>query len=69
MTQLTFQPDGELLASADADGLLFLWDPGKQDDVIGGLPLSSPASCMQWCKGGKLAVGQRDGNVIIFEVQ
>lgn len=68
VTQLTFQPDGELLASADADGLLFLWDPVKQDDVIGGLPLSSPASCMQWCEGGKLAVGQRDGNVIIFDV-
>ena len=69
LTQLVFQPDGTLLASADADGLLFLWEPMKQDEVIGGLPLSSPASCLQWCKSGKLAVGQRNGNVIIFDVR
>ena len=69
LTQLVFQPDGELLASADADGLLFLWDPLKYDKVIGGCALSSPASCLRWCKGGKLAVGQQDGKVVLFEVE
>ncbi|HAY79394.1 MAG TPA: hypothetical protein DCY79_06260, partial [Planctomycetaceae bacterium] len=69
LTQLVFQSDGDLLASADADGFLFLWDPIQHDKVIGGVLLSSPASCLRWCKGGKLAVGQQDGNVVVFEVQ
>ena len=69
LTQLVFQPDGKLLASADADGWLFVWDPIEHDKVIGGLLLSSPASCLRWRRGGKLAVGQRDGKVVVFEVR
>ncbi|MBM3966131.1 MAG: WD40 repeat domain-containing protein, partial [Planctomycetes bacterium] len=68
LTQVAFQPDGNLLASADADGFLFLWDPIKHEKVIGGLSLTSSATCMRWCKGGKLACGQRDGNVVLFEL-
>ena len=69
LTQLTFQPDGNLLASADAESFLFLWDPIKHNKIIGGVSLSSSTSCLQWCKGGKLAVGQQDGKVVIFEVR
>ena len=69
LTQLAFQPDGDLLASADAEAFLFLWDPIKHKKIIGGVSLSSSASCLRWCKGGKLAVGQQDGKVVIFEVQ
>ena len=69
VTQLVFQPDGKLLASADADGHLFLWNPIKHDKVISRLSLSSSASCLRWCKGGRLAVGQQDGKVVIFEVR
>jgi len=68
LTQVAFQPDGNLLASADADGFLFLWDPIKHEKVIGGLSLTSSATCMRWCKGGELAVGQRDGNVVLFAI-
>jgi len=68
LTQVAFQPDGNLLASTDADGFLFLWDPIKHEKLIGGLSLTSSATCMRWCKGGKLAVGQRDGNVVLFEL-
>ena len=69
LTQLAFQPDGKLLASTDADAFLFLWDPIKNDEAIDKLTLSSPASCLRWGNGGKLAVGQQDGTVVIFEVQ
>ena len=69
LTQLAFQPDGPMLASADADAFLFLWDPIKHDKVIGGNLLSSPASCLRWRKGDRLAVGQQDGKVVVFEVQ
>jgi len=68
ITQLAFQPDGNLLASADADGFLFLWAPIKHEKVIGGLSLTSSATCLRWCENGKLAVGQRDGNVVLFEL-
>lgn len=66
LTQLAFQPDGKLLASTDADAFLFLWEPVNREKVIGRLLLSSPASCLRWCKGGKLAVGQQDGKVVTF---
>ena len=69
LTQLAFQPDGTFLASADADGFLFMWDPIKHKKIIGGVSLSSPATCLQWCKEGRLAVGQQDGKVVVFEVQ
>lgn len=69
LTQVAFQPDGSLLASADAEMFLFLWDPVKHNKIIGGVSLSSSASCLRWRKGGKLAVGQQDGKVVIFEIQ
>ncbi|MDF1785646.1 MAG: hypothetical protein P1U82_07220 [Verrucomicrobiales bacterium] len=67
LTQLAFQPDGKLLASADADAFLLLWDPIKNDEAIDKLTLSSSASCLRWGNRGKLAVGQQDGKVVIFE--
>lgn len=66
ITQLAFQPDGNLLVSADADAVLFLWDPLRHDKVIGGCALSANATCFRWHDGGRLAVGQRDGNVVLF---
>ena len=69
LTQLAFQPDGRLLASADTEGYLFLWEPFQHNKVIGALSLSAPATCLRWLKGGKLAVGQRDGTVALFELQ
>ena len=69
LTQLAFQPGGEFLASADVDGFLFLWDPTNHDKVIGGVLLSSPASCLRWCEDDRIAVGQEDGKVVVFRLQ
>ena len=68
LTQLAFQPDGELLASADADSLLLLWDPMNNYQAVDAGRLSAPASCMRWAQAGMIAVGQQDGsNVSIFQ--
>ena len=59
LTQLSFQPDGTLLASTDADAFLLLWDPLKSDKIVAGLLLSSPARCLRWSKQGSLPSGKR----------
>ena len=69
LTQLAFQPDGELLASTDIDGVVVMWDPLKHDKVTGGITLSSAASCLRWCNGSKLATGQEDGKVVVLHVK
>lgn len=67
LTQLGFQPNGQFLVSADTECLM-LWDPISQEKVIGGVMLSSPASCLKWGKGDKFAVGQEDGKVVVFNI-
>ncbi|MEM9826395.1 MAG: WD40 repeat domain-containing protein [Planctomycetota bacterium] len=69
LTQIAFQPDGPLLASTDADGFVFLWEPAKHDQAIGGVLLSSAASCLRWIHGKRLAIGQEDGTVVVFGVE
>jgi len=69
LTQVAFQPDGELLASTDAESVLLLWDPMNKKDALDGGKLSSPASCLRWVSGGKLAVGLRDGDIAVFTTE
>ena len=69
LTQLAFQPNGKLLASACNDAVLALWEPMKHDKVIERKSLSSPASCLRWSKKGELAIGQKDGKVTILEIK
>lgn len=57
------------LSAADVEGFLFLWDPTNHDKVIGGVLLSSPASCLRWCGGDRIVVGQEDGKVVVFGLQ
>ena len=66
LTQLAFQPNGDLLASADADSLICLWDPIKNTQALHKDKLSSPATCLRWSKSGHLAAGQRDGSITTF---
>ena len=66
LTQVAFQPDGNLLASSDVDAFLLLWDPLNVEYSIGRVRLTAPVSCMRWRKGGRLAVGQNDGTVVLL---
>jgi len=68
LAQLSFQPDARYLASTDDDALLLIWDPFEHLKAIAGVKLSSVASCMQWFKDNRLAVGQEDGRIVFFEL-
>lgn len=67
--QLAFQLDGPLLASADAQSLLLLWNPSAHFKVVGGLVLPAPVTSLRWNRSGELAVGQRDGTVALFHTK
>ena len=69
LTQLAFQPNGKLLASAGNDAVLALWDPMTHDKVIERKSLSSPVSCLRWSKKDELAIGQKDGKVAILGIK
>ncbi|MEO1526783.1 MAG: WD40 repeat domain-containing protein [Planctomycetota bacterium] len=69
LTQVAFQPGGSMLASTDNEGFAFLWEPMEHDRVVGGVLLSSAASCLRWYSEDRLAVGQQDGKVVVFEVR
>ena len=68
ITQLAFQPEGQYLASSDADSLLFLWKPIQQDTIVDEKRLDSPASVLRWNKSGKLAVAQTNGNLLLLNL-
>lgn len=69
LTQLSFQPEGDFLVSTDEDSLFFLWAPNIQKQIITGTKLSSPATKLKWSKSSKIAVGQRDGSVVLFDIR
>ena len=69
LTQVAFQPTGELLASKGKDAVLAKWDPMKHDKIIGRKILSAPASSLRWNKDANLAIGQEDGRVAIFKLK
>ena len=69
LTQVAFQPAGELLASTGKDAVLAIWDPMKHDKIIGRKILSAPASSLRWNKDANLAIGQEDGRVAIFKLK
>lgn len=68
ITQLAFQHRGDLLASSDNDGFLFLWNPLKQKLPIAGQIFSSSISRLAWSPDDRLlAVGQQDGTITVLQ--
>ncbi len=69
LTQLAFQPGGEWLASADADSFLAIWAPFKHEKIIGGVVLSAPATSLRWYGRDKIAAGQENGKIVVFDLK
>jgi WD40 repeat protein len=69
ITQLAFQPQGELLASADADGTLLLWNPLRATRPAAGRMFLTEITRVAWTPDGKrLAIGERAGSVAVVDV-
>jgi len=70
LTCLAFQPHGTYLASAGEDGLLALWQPGKQQGAIALAQHSSPSSQLLWSADSQqLVVGTAEGNVLLYTIR
>lgn len=68
ITQLAFQYRGDLLASSDNDGFLFVWNPLKQKLPVAGQIFSSSISRLAWSPDDRLlAVGQQDGTITVLQ--
>jgi WD40 repeat protein len=64
VTALAFQHSGPLLASAGADGLLFLWQPGKHTRPLGRAEFRSAITQVAWSADDqRLAVGTEGGGI------
>lgn len=64
VTALTYRPDGNRLASGDANGDLYLWAPPKRTNPTSHANLGSPISTLAWHPDGtSLYAGTADGNI------
>jgi len=69
ITQLAFQPRGELLASADAEGSVLWWYPLRGTRPAAGRVFLAEISRLAWDAAGKrVAVGERAGTLTVVDV-
>ncbi|MSQ93788.1 MAG: WD40 repeat domain-containing protein [Gemmataceae bacterium] len=67
ITFLAYQRQGTLLASGGEDGLVALWQPGKQLGALALAKHDAPISQLAWSADDqRLAVGTADGNVLLY---
>lgn len=70
VTWLGFQPAGDLLASAGADGLLLIWCPGLSTEPVAAVSSDDQVTCAAWSPDGRrLAAGSADGSIAICDLQ
>jgi WD40 repeat protein len=67
VTCLAYQQRGVLLASAGDDGLVALWQPGKQQGALALAKHAAPVSQLAWAADDQhLAVGTAEGGVQLY---
>ena len=67
---LAFQHHGALLASGGEDGLVALWQPGKQQGPLALAKHAAPISQLVWSADDqRLAVGTATGGVLLYATQ
>ena len=67
---LAYQASGPLLASAGADGLVALWNPGKQKKALAEKNLPSGITHVAWSPDDQhLACGTEDGTVVVLRAK
>lgn len=67
VSALVFQHRGALLGSGGLDGRVILWHPGKSDEALSAVVLSSPISQLAWSPDDQhLAVGTDAGQVVLL---
>ncbi len=69
VTALACQHKGTLLASGGEDGVLALWQPGKQRGTIALAKLGGPVVQLHWATDDRtLVAGTADGKVVLYAV-
>jgi WD40 repeat protein len=67
VTCLAYQQRGALLASAGEDGLVALWQPGKQQGALALARHAAAVSQLAWAADDQqLAVGTAEGGVLVY---
>lgn len=69
LTALSYQAQGPLLASGGHDGLVMLWSPAQQEQVLGYVAYRSAISQLCWLPNDQqVAVGCADGTIELLTV-
>ncbi|NJR72193.1 MAG: hypothetical protein HC782_03825 [Gammaproteobacteria bacterium] len=69
LSALAFQQGGALLASADNDGQIVLWAPGKARNPLAQMSYGAAATQIAWSPDDRyLAAGSAEGVVEVFSV-
>lgn len=69
ITSLAFSPDGGVLASAGADGVIFFIDvPRRRPFCCLDFEHPQTATCLLWPSSDELIVGRSDGAVQMFKI-
>jgi WD40 repeat protein len=66
--QLAYQHQGPVLASAGEDGVLALWQPDRNPNLLARKNLGAPISQLAWAANDTyLAVGTKSGKVMVWQ--